>query len=126
MNMNLYAAWVGILIGCIAGAIPGLFFHRETWLGGYASWRRRLIRLGHISFFGLGLINLSFALTVRSLGLQESTVVFSSVLLLCGAVLMPTVCYLSAWKSGFRNLFFLPAGSMILGLSTFVWRIFSI
>ena len=47
--------------------VLGLFFHRENWLGGYASLKRRMYRLGHISFFGLGAVNLLFWLTVKSL-----------------------------------------------------------
>jgi hypothetical protein len=38
----------------------GLFFHRENWLGGYASHARRMYRLDHISFFELGLVNWMF------------------------------------------------------------------
>ena len=54
--LNFYAAWLGILLGFIAGAVLGLFFHKENWLGGYASWPRRMARLGHISFFSCGKI----------------------------------------------------------------------
>lgn len=70
MMMNLQAAWIGLLLGCVAGAIPGLSFYGSDWLGGYASWQRRLTRLAHISFFGIGFINLAFALTARALGLE--------------------------------------------------------
>ena len=70
-QINLFAAWVGILLGFIAGAVPGLFFDRESWLGGYGSWRRRLIRLAHISFFGLGFINLGYALSLRAMDLGQ-------------------------------------------------------
>ena len=33
---------------------------REDWLGGYGSFKRRLYRLAHISFFGLAIVNLMF------------------------------------------------------------------
>ena len=125
MMINIQAAWVGFLLGCLAGAIPGLFFHNSDWLGGYASWQRRMIRLAHIAFFGIGFINLSFALTSRTLGLDagfQST----SILLIVGAVTMPAVCYLSAWKPVFRNLFFIPATSVTVGIVLFVWRIINL
>ena len=122
MMINIQAAWVGLLLGCITGAITGLFFHNSDWLGGYASWQRRMIRLGHISFFGIGFINLSFALTVRTLGL-EAGLQSTSILLILGAVTMPAICYLSAWKSIFRQLFFIPAMSVTVGIALFVWRI---
>lgn len=124
MTANLYAAWIGFFLGCIAGAISGLFFHGESWLGGYASWPRRLIRLAHISFFGLGFVNLAFALTARALGM-DSGLALSSGLLLTAAVTMPLVCYLSAFRTSFRHLFFIPALSLTLGTAAFAWRLLS-
>ena len=122
--INIYTAWIGFFLGCVAGAVPGLFFYGEQWLGGYASWPRRMIRLGHISFFGIGLLNLTFALTVTSLAL-ESGLKGPSVLLIIGAVTMPLVCYLSAWKPVFRHAFFVPASSVMLAIASFLWRILS-
>jgi hypothetical protein len=125
MTINLQAAWVGFLLGCVAGAVAGLFFHNSDWLGGYASWPRRMIRLAHIAFFGLGFINLAFALTARALGL-DAGLQSTSFLLIAGAVAMPTVCYLSAWKPIFRHLFFIPALSVTLGIALFAWRILAL
>jgi hypothetical protein len=122
MLMNLQAAWIGLSLGCVAGAIPGLFFYGSDWLGGYASWQRRMTRLAHISFFGIGFINLSFALTARALGL-EAGLRGASILLIVGAVTMPTVCYLSAWKPACRHSFFIPAMSVTIGIALFTWRV---
>src|SRR5512137_2869230 len=108
MAPNLVAAWVGFLLGSLAGLTTGLFFHGETWLGGYGSWPRRMIRLGHIAFFGLGFLNLGFAYTVQGLGLITG-ITLPSTLLIVGAATMPLVCYLSAYRKPFRNLFFIPA-----------------
>jgi hypothetical protein len=122
MMINLYAAWIGFLLGALAGATSGLFFDRENWLGGYADWRRRMVRLGHISFFGIGLLNLGFFLTVEAMGVQEGTRL-PAILLIVGAVAMPLVCYLSAYRKSFRHLFFVPAGAVTLALALFVWRL---
>ncbi len=122
MMTNIHVAWVGFLLGCLAGAVPGLFFHDNDWLGGYGSWQRRMIRLAHIAFFGIGLLNLSFALTARTLGL-EGGLQATSTLLIVAAVAMPLVCYLSAWKAVFRHLFFIPAMSATVGIGLFAWRI---
>ena len=122
MMINVHIAWIGFLLGGLAGAVPGLFFHQKDWLGGYTSWQRRMVRLAHIAFFGVGLINLSFALTANAMGL-EAGLRGPSVLLVLGAATMPTVCYLSAWKPAFRNLFFVPASSVILGVGLFAWRV---
>jgi hypothetical protein len=120
-QINLVAAWIGILMGFVAGAIPGLFFDRENWLGGYGSWRRRMIRLAHISFFGLGFINLGYVLTLRSIGLDQPSSL-ASIPLLVGAITMPTVCYLAAWKKPFRHLFPIPVASLLLGVTTFIYK----
>jgi hypothetical protein len=117
--INLTAAWIGFALGAVSGAIPGLFFHRLTWLGGYTSWPRRLIRLGHISFFGIGFLNLSMGLTARTLGIDAG---IASVLMLLGAVSMPALCYLSAFRPVFRHLFFIPAGSVLLSIILFIER----
>lgn len=122
MTINLYAAWIGFLLGALAGATSGLFFDRENWLGGYADWRRRMVRLGHISFFGIGLLNLGFYLTVEAVSIQEG-VRLPAILLIVGAVAMPLVCYLSAHRKGFRHLFFIPAGAVTLALALFTWRL---
>ena len=122
MPLNLYTAWTCFLLGALAGAVPGLFFQGEQWLGGYGSWRRRLIRLGHISFFGIGALNLAFWVTCRLLG-HESGLALPSVLLVVGAITMPLVCYLSAWKSFFRHIFFIPAGSVTIACLIIFWKI---
>ena len=122
MTINLYAAWIGFFLGALAGATSGLFFDREDWLGGYADWRRRMVRLGHISFFGIGLLNLGFYLTVEAVGIQGG-IRIPAILLMVGAVAMPLVCYLSAHRKGFRHLFFIPAGAVTLALALFTWRL---
>ena len=122
MTINLYAAWIGFLLGAIAGAITGLFFDHDTWLGGYSDWRRRMVRLGHISFFGIGLLNLGFFLTVETLAMTDG-VRLPAYLLVVGAVTMPLVCYLSAYRKGLRHLFFVPAGTVTLALALVVWRL---
>ncbi len=121
-HINLLAGWIGLLVGCVAGVVPGLFFHQGDWLGGYASWPRRLIRLAHIAFFGIGLLNIAFALTVKALGLAGGLAA-ASALLIVGAVTMPGVCYLSAWKPAGRHLFFIPALSVTVAVGLFAWRV---
>lgn len=120
-QMNLWAAWIGILLGMLSGAAHGLYFHKTDWLGGYASWSRRLTRLGHISFFGIAIINLAFALTIdrligSDLGEIPDAALWSSYLLIAGAILMPIVCYLAAWHKPLRHLFALPVIALVLGV----------
>lgn len=112
MTLNLAVGWGAILVGLVTGTGVGLFFHREDWLGGYNSWRRRMVRLGHIAFLGTGLLNLAFAQTVAALGLREAPRL-PSVLFVVGAAAMPSVCFLAAWKKPLRHLFFIPVVSLV-------------
>jgi hypothetical protein len=120
-DLNFQIAWLAILAGLITGAGIGLFFHRENWLGGYGSWRRRMIRLGHISFFGTGVLNLAFVLSVQHLGLEHPPPVASTGFII-GVITMPSVCFLSAWRDSFRHLFFVPVSSLIVATADFVFR----
>lgn len=119
-SLHLLVAWVGFLGGALSGAAVGLFFHREDWLGGYSSFPRRLIRLGHISFFGLGLLNALFALTVAVVPVVELLGRLASIGLLTGAVTMPLCCFASAWRKPLRCLFPIPVTSLLGAVSLIV------
>lgn len=125
--MNLFAGWVSILLGFVAGAVPGLSFWREDWLGGYGSWRRRMVRLAHISFFGLGFINLAFAFTFPPWRTAAMTGMlgWSAALLVAGNAAMPAVCYLAAWRQPFRHLFAVPVLCEVVGVALLLPRVMS-
>jgi hypothetical protein len=100
-QISWYAGWLMILSAFAIGAGIGLFFHRDDWWGGYDSWRRRLTRLGHIALVALGALNILYSLgPPAGRGTGE--------ILLAGSLMMPTVCFLSAWKKPLRRLFFIP------------------
>jgi hypothetical protein len=114
---NMFAiGWIGMLLGVLSGALIGLFFHREDWMGGYSSFRRRLTRLGHISFFGLGFINFFFAISHELAGVAPALALPAAVAFTIGAASMPTCCFLSAWRKPFRHLFFIPVTGVAAGI----------
>lgn len=119
--VNFLVGWIAILIGLVAGATIGMFFHREDWLAGYGSWRRRMLRLSHISLVGTGLLNLGFALSLSFLGFAAPPRI-PSLLFVLGAVSMPTVCALSAWHKPLRHLFFIPVLSLIVATASFLYQ----
>jgi len=116
LHLMLVAVWSGMALGILSGAALGLFFHREDWMGGYGSFRRRLARLGHISFFGLAFVNLAFAVTLWILGSEGALAAWAAISLLVGAATMPTVCFLTAWRKPFRHLFFIPVSGVMGGV----------
>lgn len=103
--LNWFGGWSLIGLSFVTGAIIGLGFHREDFLGGYTSFRRRIIRLGHIALAALGLMNVVYGIATFPLGRWGE---LASIALLAGAIAMPTVCFLTGWRSGFRQLFFIP------------------
>lgn len=122
-NLNLVLAWSWILLGFVSGMILGANFHREDWLGGYSSFPRRLYRLGHISFFGLGTVNLMFYLTVHNLPALGSSVVSASWAFIVGGITMPICCLGTAHNPKFRMFFAIPVASLIVGGSLLLWEV---
>jgi uncharacterized membrane protein len=120
MHANVLFAWSWVLCGLISGTGIGLFFHQPDWLGGYSSWRRRMVRLGHISFLGTGLLNLGYGLSVVELE-ATSQPRFAAAAFIIGGVTMPVVCFLSAWDDRYRRLFFVPVASLLLATGEFLW-----
>ena len=115
-DLNLLAGWLGMLGGVVSGAAIGLFFHNDTWMGGYGSFRRRMTRLGHISFFGLGFLNLMFAFSIRAVGIPPSAARLASWCFIVGLVAMPVCCFLTAWRKPLRHLFPIPVLSVGIGI----------
>lgn len=113
-SLNLTLAWLWITLGTIVGLVLGSFFHREAWLGGYDSLQRRMYRLAHISFFGLGILNLLFFLSLRVFPSPTPLLQTASWALALGAVTMPVCCVLMARSIRFRFLFAVPVLSVLL------------
>ena len=128
MNAELLpfvVGWNSILLGAISGALMGLFFAQEEWSGGYGSFRRRMLRLGHISFFGIGFLNLLFGLTLNVIPMPAAFITVGAVAFLVAAIAMPSCCFLTAWNKACRHLFPIPViavfsgiGSILMGLAS--------
>jgi hypothetical protein len=113
--LNWHFGWWLTLSGFVTGAWMGMYFHRENFLGGYNSFRRRIVRLGHIAQAALGMLNVLFALSpLPAQGTWQGG--WASVCFIIGGVAMPTVCFLTGWKQQFRALFFIPVLSLMLAV----------
>jgi hypothetical protein len=121
-QLNLVLAWAWVLLGFVSGMTLGLGFHREGWLGGYGSLRRRLYRLGHISFFGLALINLMFYFTAR-IPSEMGLLARAGHLFVIGAIAMPCCCLVMAHYPKARLLFAIPVISLIGGAALTLWEV---
>lgn len=117
---NWYAGWLLLLVAFLTGAGLGLYFHEEAFWGGYASFRRRLVRLGHIALAALGLVNLLYALSPwPNSSAWQSTPASASWII--GAIFMPVACFLTAWKKNFRHLFAIPVLALVLAAGLTLW-----
>lgn len=113
LHYNLLLGWLWIAAGFIVGMLLGLQFHKPDWLDGYNSFKRRLYRLGHISFFGLSIINLLFYFTAIHLDWSGTLVDAASWGFLIGAIAMPICCFLTAHVAHLRHLFAIPVLSLL-------------
>jgi len=116
-QVNLVFGWLGLMLGVVSGFLIGLGFHQETWGGGYGSFPRRMIRLGHISFFGLGFLNILFALSLERVTMSAAVLPVAEAAFVIGAITMPLCCFLTAWRTSFRWLFALPVLSLATGVA---------
>ena len=116
-HLNLVVAWLWILLGFLSGLALGLGFHRENWLGGYSSFKRRLYRLGHISLFALGAVNLLFYITTAHVPASGAAWLIASRAFIAGSILMPICCLMMAHCPKTRLIFGLPILSLLVAAS---------
>ena len=113
---SLHVGWLGLTAGVISGTVMGLFFFREKWLGGYGSHPRRMVRLGHISLFGLAFLNFAYAGTVALVPFGARSAWSIAVCLALGAITMPICCLLCAWRKWLGLFFPIPVTSLLVAV----------
>ncbi len=117
--LNIAFGWLWITMGFLSGAMLGLGFHKENFMGGYGSWERRLARLGHIAFFGTGILNVLLGLTLMGIRPDAAPTpgwqVVVEMLFLIGGIGMPICCFVAAKIKRFRHAFVVPALALLLG-----------
>jgi hypothetical protein len=114
-SLNWFGGWSLVLVAFVTGAMLGLFFHQPDFLGGYASFRRRIWRLGHIALAALGMMNVLYALSPwPAAGTWQADL--AGPLFLVGGVTMPLVCFLTGWREPYRHLFFIPVLSLFFAV----------
>ena len=123
MDLHLLFSWIWILIGLGTGVALGALFARDDWLGGYASWPRRLVRLGHISFVGTGLLNVAAHWTLTQMPPAPAAATAVRWAFVAGAVLMPAVCFLAAFAPRCRLLFAAPVVALGGGAAALVFGV---
>ncbi|MCS7160221.1 MAG: hypothetical protein RMJ19_07100, partial [Gemmatales bacterium] len=81
-----------ITVGFATGVGLGLGVHREDFLGGRSSLRRRLLRLGHISCVASGMTNVLFDVRQRHAYPEHELLPLAPRSWLLGGFTMPELC----------------------------------
>jgi hypothetical protein len=118
-ELNIWTAWICIALGVLLMIVREILFPSVNRLAGTGCWQRRMVRLGHCSLFAVAFINLAYVNSLYLLGLDPPDL-DTSLLFLGGALLMPAVCYLAAWRKRLRLLFVLPAMSVLGAMGLFI------
>ncbi len=121
-SWNIAVGWCGMGLGALLGMTFGLWAADRHWAGGYGSFRRQAMRLGHVAAFALGIINVLYGVCGPRLGLLPPWALpVGGLAMIAGALLMPLVCLLSAWREPCKYLFPIPASCVTLGVAIQVW-----
>jgi len=111
---NRRIGWTSAAVGGITGLILGLWsfdgpFPVPGFLGEYGDTSRRLVRLGHIAFFGLGILNLLTATQLERKWLGERASRATSRLMNFGNIFLPLTLFAASIYQPCKYLMPLPA-----------------
>ena len=114
-EINILFGWAWMCVGFVSGLILGLRAEGEKWLGGYASVTRRYLRLGHVAFIALSIINILYGKELASVDLGDNMKNIGSYLMIFGAVGVPITCVSAAFFRKARYFLPLPALAVLIG-----------
>lgn len=113
-------------LGVATGLIMGLWSFDGPlpvpgWLGDYGDTPRRLARLGHIAFLGLGILNLLLVHELPRSGLGPSGRRVASVSMNVGNILLPLGLFAAAAWAPAKYVLAIPATSVFVALCLAAW-----
>jgi len=93
------------------------------WLGAYGDVSRRLARLGHIAFLGLGIIDVLLARELPRLALSAAMRRTASVAMILGNALLPPALFAAAACRPCKYLLPVPAIAVFVAVVLTVWGV---
>jgi hypothetical protein len=115
-EINILFGWAWMCIGFLSGMILGLRAEGEQWLGGYASLTRRYLRLAHVAFVALSIINILYGKELGTIDLPNHFKNIGSALMIFGAAGVPLACISAAFLRKTRYLLPVPATAVLAGV----------
>ena len=127
-KLNRTVGWVSLVLGAISGLIFGLWsfggpVEVPAWLGDYGVVARRLARLCHISFFGLGILNLLVARELPRCALREKAKQTAAAAMNFGNVFLPLGLFAAAVYHPAKYALALPGFSVALALAIIAYGV---
>lgn len=125
---NRIIGWGSLVMGAGTGLVMGLWSFdgpapTPSWLGEYGDTSRRLARLGHIAFFGLGILNLLLARELPLLALGARAKRTAALAMSFGNVFLPLTLFGGAAFRPLKYLMSLPASAVFLALVIGLWGV---
>ncbi len=114
-EVNILFGWAWMCVGFISGMILGIWSEGEKWLGGYSSITRRYLRLAHVAFIALSIINILYGKELGSVALPIHIKSIGSALMIFGAAGVPIACISAAFFRKARYFLPLPALAVLTG-----------
>jgi hypothetical protein len=125
---SIAVGWCSIAVGAIFGLVLGIWSFGGPvpvpgWIGGYDELPRRLLRLGHIAFFGLGILNIMLARQIRTSrsGRSARASRFALGAMNVGNVLLPVLLVVAAVFEPVKYALAVPATAVTLAVVAGAW-----
>lgn len=129
-HLNRAIGFTSLALGVASGMVIGLWSFGGPLpvpeaIGDYGDLPRRFLRLGHIAFFGLGLINLALAGHCGRLAFTASARRRALMLMNLGNIGLPPLLSLAVWQPLLLYLMPIPVVCVFAALAlavTAAWR----
>ena len=123
---NRVVAWTGFCLGAASGMLMGLWafdgpLAPPAGFTDYSDTSRRLLRLGHIAFFGIGYLNLLLAWELPALGLGQAAKQVAARCMNFANIFLPLTLMAAAVYPPLKYLLPVPATSAIAALCLVAW-----
>ncbi len=119
-EINILFGWAWMCVGFVSGMTLGMWAEGEKWLGGYASVTRRYLRLAHVAFIALSVINILYGKELGSPDIPIYVKSIGSPLMIFGAVGVPLACISAAFFRKAKYFLPLPALALLIGTAILV------
>jgi len=123
---NRAVGWASSGIGIAIGLVMGLWsfdgpMPPPSWIGDYTDTSRRLIRLGHIAFIALGMIDILLEDELRRTSLSAGGRTLASRLMIAGNIFLPAALIVAGLWRPAKYVMPVPAMCVFVAMLLAAW-----